>query len=141
MRTRYANCGQQAEARTKSGTPAYMAPEVITHNHIGHASDVYAFGVILYELTSRQVPWAHLQPLQIMDAVRNDTDHLRLPDNADPKLAAVARDCLQRDPKACPSFSRICEELGASPPEQTIDEVLRMVKAIYQQQQDMAMMH
>ncbi len=36
----------------RCGTPPYMAPEVWDDKHSGKAADVYAFGVLLYELLS-----------------------------------------------------------------------------------------
>lgn len=39
------------------GTPAYMAPEQATGAQIGPATDVYAAGVMLYEMLSGQLPY------------------------------------------------------------------------------------
>ena len=136
-------------ADSQGGTPAYMAPEIITHNHVSSASDVYAFGVILYELTSGRLPWAGMQPFQIMDTVRQGTAQLSLPDNADTTLATVARACLQRDPKSRPPFPRICEMLGSVPePEeqpdsqilQRLDELSGQLAELNRKQDDHIMM-
>ena len=39
------------------GTPEYMAPEMFTGNLIDYRSDIYALGIILYQLLSGQVPF------------------------------------------------------------------------------------
>ncbi|HUW01779.1 MAG TPA: protein kinase, partial [Acidimicrobiales bacterium] len=39
------------------GTPAYMSPEQARGDELTTASDVYAAGVMLYELLSGQLPW------------------------------------------------------------------------------------
>ncbi len=39
------------------GTPAYMSPEQARGDELSAASDVYASGVMLYELLSGQLPW------------------------------------------------------------------------------------
>jgi len=39
------------------GTPDYMSPEQIVGENIGSASDIYALGIIAYELIARQRPY------------------------------------------------------------------------------------
>ena len=41
---------------TACGTPLYIAPEVFAGEHYGEAIDVYAFGLMLFELLARQRP-------------------------------------------------------------------------------------
>ncbi|HPD16422.1 MAG TPA: serine/threonine-protein kinase [Planctomycetota bacterium] len=41
----------------RTGRPAYMAPELIRHNHFDERTDIYAFGVALYELACGQKPY------------------------------------------------------------------------------------
>jgi serine/threonine-protein kinase len=49
-----------------SGTPEYMAPEVVGGDPPGRASDLYAAGVILYELLTGTTPFAGGAPEAIM---------------------------------------------------------------------------
>src|SRR3712207_5129033 len=39
-----------------TGTPAYMAPEQ-WEGHVGKASDIYALGVVIYQLITGKVPF------------------------------------------------------------------------------------
>ncbi len=47
------------------GTPYYMAPEQITGGTVGPGADVYATGVVLYQLVTGQVPFPGDTPLAV----------------------------------------------------------------------------
>ena len=43
----------------------WIAPEVLAGSHYDRAADVYAFGVILWEILTWQVPWDDVGPWQV----------------------------------------------------------------------------
>ena len=49
--------GRDSDDRSISGTPEYMAPEVISGASPSFASDLYAVGIILYELLAYKTPF------------------------------------------------------------------------------------
>ena len=51
----------QAWAHTRCGTPHYMAPQVLTRDDYDEKADVYAFGIILWELFTRREPYRELK--------------------------------------------------------------------------------
>ena len=49
----------------KIGTFSWMAPEVITSKEYSEKADVYSFGIILWELSSRKRPYDGMQKTEI----------------------------------------------------------------------------
>jgi serine/threonine protein kinase len=57
------------------GTACWMAPEVLKHARSSKNSDVYGFGIVLWELATRSQVYEGLESTQIIAMVAND--HLR----------------------------------------------------------------
>ncbi|XVF51546.1 hypothetical protein PTKIN_Ptkin04bG0193200 [Pterospermum kingtungense] len=83
---------------TKSGrgTAQWMAPEVLRNEPSNEKSDVFSFGVILWELMTVSIPWNNLNTLQVVGVVGFMDRRLELPEGLDPQVASIIRDCWQR---------------------------------------------
>jgi len=69
------------------GTPQYMAPEQLTRpGEVDSRADVYALGVLLYELLTGQLPLGRFEPPSRREGV-------------DPRVDAIVLKCLERDPQ------------------------------------------
>ncbi|MFO0824609.1 MAG: protein kinase [Gemmataceae bacterium] len=81
------------------GTPAYMAPEQAADEPLTPAIDIYALGVLLYELLTGQVPFQGSTPVETMYLVR-DQEPVS-PRQLQPKLPrdleTICLKCLQKD--------------------------------------------
>lgn len=103
-----------------AGTPAYMAPEQLRGAELGTACDWYAFGVILYEALSGELPFDG--PIMTILRGKLDSDPLPVQERAPAVPGWLNELCvalLQRDPAARPSgdtviaaFDRACRVLG-----------------------------
>ena len=82
------------------GTPGYMAPEQIRGEPVDFRADVFAFGVLLFELATGSHPFTSATPVSTVARVLEATppDLRRLAPACPAALAAVISRCLQKDP-------------------------------------------
>ncbi len=66
------------------GTPAYMSPEQGRGETLDHQSDIYALGVILYEMSTGRVPFKAETPIAVL--IKHINDPLPLPRKLNPNL-------------------------------------------------------
>jgi tetratricopeptide (TPR) repeat protein len=88
--------GRPAE-ETAGGTLAYAAPELVRGGPPNERTDLYAVGVIAYELFAERVPFDASSPAQLLRAVFHSTPDFDRP-GIEPSLAPVLRRLLARDP-------------------------------------------
>jgi eukaryotic-like serine/threonine-protein kinase len=78
------------------GTAAYMAPEQARGRNVDRRADIWAFGVILYEMLTGTQTFAGDTIADILaSVVRQDPDLTRVP----AKVRPLLRRCLEKDPK------------------------------------------
>lgn len=80
-----------------AGTMAYMAPEQLRGGESGPRSDIWAFGVVLYEMASGQRPFQGENFYRLCMSILQEAPP-PLPARIPPGLVAVIRRCLEKDP-------------------------------------------
>jgi serine/threonine protein kinase len=82
------------------GTPAYMAPEQIRNEQVDARADVYALGVVLYELATGRLPFDSERPMQVLMMHLNDapTPPSRVRPEVSKNLERVILKALAKDP-------------------------------------------
>ena len=85
---------------TIGGTPAYMAPEQALGSPASTAWDIYAIGIILFELLAGKLPFEGTTPMdQAMARLRHDAPRVwALNAQVTPALGKVVARCLQANP-------------------------------------------
>lgn len=85
------------------GTPHYMSPEQCAGTEVDHRTDIYALGVILYEMTCGRVPFDadNLMGILTKHLYENPIPPRELPPPTDvtPALEAVIMKCLAKKPE------------------------------------------
>ncbi|PKV10031.1 Stk1 family PASTA domain-containing Ser/Thr kinase [Bifidobacterium asteroides] len=86
------------------GTAAYLAPETIENNEASPQSDLYAVGIIAYEMLTGTVPFASDNPVTIVfKHVHEDVPSLaRVCPGIDPSVAALVAELTDRSPEHRP---------------------------------------
>jgi len=137
---RHAGAADADEAIT--GTPSYMAPEYITDRLCTPATDVFALGVILYEMLTGAPPVRSPDPQLTIDRIVNEP--FRAPSRANPEvdetldgivMRALAKNPAQRYADAAQLGEALAAYLQPNAPahrpgegEATLDFLLRRIR-------------
>jgi len=98
----------------RTGTPNYMAPELVRRRATDERVDIFAFGVTMYELCTRELPWprgtsglaamSHDQPSAPITSYRPAINKT---------LADAIHWCIKADPRdRCPSMDAFLKKIA-----------------------------
>ncbi|XP_037874706.1 mucin-4 [Bombyx mori] len=90
----------------------WMAPEALLYSHYSHHSDVWAFGILLWEIvTLGSTPYATMSGREVLAAV-TEGYRLERPAHCKPQLYRAMHSCWHADPAQRPAFSALKAQLA-----------------------------
>jgi serine/threonine protein kinase len=96
-----------AMAQTMCGTPCYFSPELCAGKPYNNKSDIWALGVLLYEIcTAGDLPFESANMKTLMDAICKKTPK-RVPSVYSDSLANLVAAMLNKDPKQRPDINGV----------------------------------
>uniref|UniRef100_A0A673AJ78 Protein kinase domain-containing protein n=1 Tax=Sphaeramia orbicularis TaxID=375764 RepID=A0A673AJ78_9TELE len=93
------------------GTFPWMAPEVIQSLPVSETCDTFSYGVVLWEMLTREIPFKGLEGLQVAWLVVEKNERLTIPSGCPVSFAELMRKCWATDPKVRPVFKQILSTL------------------------------
>jgi serine/threonine-protein kinase len=98
-------------AEARHGTPAYMSPEQLKGSAITSRSDIYALGLVLYELFTGKRPYDAKSVQQLLDMQESAqlTSMTSVAADIDAAVEKIIRRCLDPDPARRPATALIVQ--------------------------------
>uniref|UniRef100_A0AAR2L120 Protein kinase domain-containing protein n=1 Tax=Pygocentrus nattereri TaxID=42514 RepID=A0AAR2L120_PYGNA len=93
------------------GTFPWMAPEVIQSLPVSENCDTYSYGVVLWEMLTREVPFKGFEGLQVAWLVVEKNERPTIPSSCPASFAELMRSCWVAEPKERPVFKQILATL------------------------------
>ncbi|OHT12964.1 TKL family protein kinase [Tritrichomonas foetus] len=90
-----------------AGTLQWMAPEVLNYEKYGKKSDVYSYGILLWEILTNNIPFRGFKDVQIAMAVVNNHTRPIMPHDQAGVLGKFIKLCWDQDPNKRPTFEKI----------------------------------
>lgn len=101
---------------TTIGTTAYMSPEQLRGSEADVRSDIWSFGVVLYELFSGELPFRGLHEPAVMYSISEDEPHpLETEEQVVPEhIKTIINQCLEKNPaERYQSLADILDDLNS----------------------------
>lgn len=88
---------------TQAGTPAYMCAELLENKPFSKKVDLYSFGVLMWEMFERGIPFAGLLPYEIKECVCAG-ERPNMPADMPHEIQVICEQCWAQEPEDRPDF-------------------------------------
>lgn len=106
------------------GTIPWMPPEMISEQKWSQKTDVYAFGVIMWEIFSGLKPFREKQGIaMLLGIAAGERPPMSAISHVSPELRNLIKCCWQQDPKLRPSMKRVLDLLVGNDPRQIFESI------------------
>eukprot|EP01113_Clastostelium_recurvatum_P037621 TRINITY_DN5522_c0_g1_i1.p1 TRINITY_DN5522_c0_g1~~TRINITY_DN5522_c0_g1_i1.p1 ORF type:complete len:888 (-),score=262.81 TRINITY_DN5522_c0_g1_i1:24-2687(-) len=110
---RFTNANNSNNAMTFCGTLPWTAPEVLAGTGYSERADTFSFGILLWELFTRQEPYANLTQPQIIIGVGRENMRPVIPSQVEPEVARLMEQCWAQAPEARPTLGEVIARIKA----------------------------
>ncbi|KAL8576599.1 hypothetical protein ACOMHN_025074 [Nucella lapillus] len=94
-----------------AGTVSWMAPEVIRNEPCNEKVDIWSYGVVLWEIITKEIPYKDVDSSAIIWGVGSNSIHLPVPDTCPEGFKLLMQQCWSAKPRNRPSFRQILMHL------------------------------
>jgi serine/threonine protein kinase len=99
------------QTKATTGPLRWMSPESLREKSYSEKSDVWMFGVLLYEMFVRQVPYEEMSPLECAMHVLANGNTLTMPSSVPYGLRDIFASCMVLDPSKRPTMEQLHKRL------------------------------
>jgi len=106
----------QSSSTSAAGTFAWMSPECIRNNEFSTKSDVWSFGVLLWECLTGELPYHGFDQMQVAFGVATNKYTLPIPSTCPDEFAQLMKNCWKLYPRERPTFAELLTQINAMIP-------------------------
>lgn len=103
---------EEGQTKTNIGPIRWMAPESIAKRKYSKKSDVWTFGIVVWEIVAQCEPHVDLDIVDAAVRIRDQGLTPKIPDDCPPVLRNIMEQCWKVNPDERPTFKDICQMVG-----------------------------
>ncbi|CAF1128000.1 unnamed protein product [Adineta steineri] len=101
----------QSSSMSAAGTFAWMSPECIRNSEYSTKSDVWSFGVLLWECLTGELPYKGFDQMQVAFGIATNKYSLPIPTTCPDEFSQLMTNCWKLLPSERPTFSDLLEQI------------------------------